>query len=167
MLLNKKLRVGVLLVSLLATGLSAQIVASVNGSVPATANAHLATAAAGAKLGIALPAAPHLLLLWNFAGLSFDRLQQRNGGSVETGLEAWLSPSAHPEQSHGPLLLGEALVGRRFGVGRHGFTGLGGGVGWSLGNWLPYVEYRRRNGFHSGSPVDRQIVIGLHFVLFG
>lgn len=168
MRIHKRLLLGLTLSALLAAGLSAQVIATGDGSVPAAAaNPHLATATAGAALGIALPGAPHLLLVWNFAGVNFDRLQQHNGVSMQTGLEAWISPAAHPVQSHAPLLLGEALIGRRFGVGRHGFTGFGAGVGWSLGDWVPYVEFRRRDGFHSASPVDRQVVIGLHFVLFG
>lgn len=157
-----------LLVPALAAALSAQIVAGAALAAPSrTHNAELQDFSAGGKLGIALPAAPHLLVLWNMVGLGYDRLQAHSGVAAETGLEAWLSPALRPALSHGPLLLGEAAVGRRFGTGLHGYTTLGAGVGWSRGEWAPYAEYRRRSGFHAASPVVHEIVVGVHFILFG
>lgn len=157
----------VLLAAGCALAARAQVVLTVSGGVPSEANPHFQTASAGAKLGIALPSAPHLLLLWNFAGLSWDRLAGHNGGSYETGLEAWFSPRARPAQSFGPVVMGEAALGRRWGTGLHGFTTLGLGAGWSWGDWVPYVEYRRRASFHAGRPLDHQVVIGVHFIVFG
>lgn len=154
---------------LLWTGaLPAQIVATGSFGFPAQAtNPHLANAMLTGKLGIALPPVPHTLLLWNLVGVSYDRQQEEAGASLETGLELWLSPARRPVQSHSPLLLAEAAVGRRWGPGLHGYKALGAGLGWSLGDWVPYAEYRRRTSFHAGRPVDNQIVIGVHFVLFG
>lgn len=153
---------------LLAASLPAQVVASGFLAAPSrTDNAELQDFSAGGNLGIALPAAPHILPLWNLAGMSFDRVQARNGGSLQTGLEAWVSPALRPAQSHGPMLLGEAAVGRRFGYGLHGYSLVGAGAGWSLGDWVPYVEFRRRAGFSAAGPVEHELVIGLHFILFG
>lgn len=120
-----------------------------------------------AKIGIALPPVPHLLLLWDIASVGLDRQPGHGGAALATGLEAWLSPALRPAQSWGPVLLGEADLGRRWGVGLHGYTAVGAGAGWSLGDWVPYVEFRRRTSFHAGRPVDRQIVVGLKFVVFG
>jgi len=151
-----------------ALALPAQVVLSGAVGAPTANRAPDSRTFSGfAKLGIALPPAPHLLLLWNMVGVGFDRLEARNGVSVESGFEAWVSPSARPAQSHGPLLLTEAALGRRFGEGLHGYASFGIGGGWSIGDWVPYAEFRRRSSFHAGRPVDHQIVIGIHFVLFG
>ncbi len=153
---------------LLAALLPAQIVGTLAVAAPsATRNPNWAELAATAKLGIALPSAPHTLVLWNFAGAGFDRLARQNGGALETGLEAWISLARRPALSFGPLLILEAAVGRRFGEGLHGYTAVGIGAGWSWGSWVPFVEYRRRAGFHATSPVDHQIVVGVHYILFG
>jgi len=155
-------------VTLLFLAASAQIVASGSVGAPTSFNdPHLATASANAKIGIALPGAPHFQFLWNMAGLDFDRMQRRNGGSIETGLEAWISPARRPAQSHGPLLLADAGLGRRFGTGLHGFTAVGLGAGWSIGDWIPFVEFRRRASFDAGRPDDRQYLVGVKFILFG
>lgn len=165
-LASRCLRVGLLGLALFAAT-SAQVILNAYGGAPSEANPHFRTASAGAQLGIALPTVPHLQWTWNFAGLNWDRLAGHNGGSLTTGLEAWVSPHARPAQSFGPLLIGEAGLGRRWGWGLHGFTSLGVGAGWSWGDWVPYIEFRRRASFHSGRPVDHQVLIGLHFILFG
>jgi len=153
---------------LLAGALSAQVVLTAAAGGPsANRTPDFGTFSAFAKLGIALPPAPHLLVLWNFAGAGWDRLQARNGASLESGIEAWLSPARRAAQSHGPLLLTEAALGHRFGSGLHGYASLGIGGGWSIGDWVPFAEFRRRASFHAGRPVDHQIVVGIHFVLFG
>ncbi len=154
--------------ALLAALLPAQVVGTVALAAPsATRNPNWGELTATAKLGIALPSVPHALFLWNFGGASFDRLQSQNGGAVETGLETWISLARRPALSFGPLLIAEAAIGRRFGEGLHGYTAVGIGAGWSWGSWVPFVEYRRRAGFHPASPVDHQIVIGVHYILFG
>jgi hypothetical protein len=146
----------------------AQVVGTLAVSAPsATRNPDWQQLGATAKLGIALPSAPHTLVLWNFAGASFDREQRQNGGALETGLEAWISLARRPALSFGPLLIAEAALGRRFGEGLHGYEAVGIGAGWSFGSWVPFVEYRRRAGFHPASPVDHQLVLGFHYVLFG
>ncbi|HET9784065.1 MAG TPA: hypothetical protein VFP94_03790 [Terriglobales bacterium] len=148
--------------------LPAQILASGTFGFPAqSSNPHLANATAMGKLGISLPPVPHALVMWNILGLGFDRWQQQPGASLETGMEVWLSPARRPVQSHSPLVLAEAALGRRWGQGLHGYKAIGAGLGWSLGDWVPYAEYRRRTSFHAGRPVDNQILIGVHFVLFG
>ncbi|HEY8056492.1 MAG TPA: hypothetical protein VIE13_11340 [Terriglobales bacterium] len=153
---------------LLSSGLPAQVLATGTFGFPAqSTNPRFANAAASGKLGISLPPVPHALVMWNFLGLGYDRQLQQSGASLETGLEAWISPVERPVQSHSPLLLAEVAVGRRWGLGLHGYKAVGAGVGWSLGNWVPYVEYRHRTSFHAGRPVDNQILIGVHFVLFG
>lgn len=147
---------------------SGQVVVSGQVTAPAAkSNPHLAEFSAGAKLGIALPSAPHVLLLWNMAGLSYDRWQARGGASLETGVEAWLSPASRPALSWGPLILAEAAIGRRWGTGLHGYTAIGAGAGWSFGSWVPYAEYRRRLGFHRGREAEDEMVVGVHFNLFG
>lgn len=152
----------------LAVALPAQILATGTFGFPAhISNPHFANASANGKLGISLPPVPHALLMWNFLGVGFDRQLQQPGASLESGLEVWLSPARHPVQSHSPFVLAEAALGRRWGQGLHGYTAVGAGVGWSLGNWAPFAEYRRRTSFHAGRPVDNQILIGVHFVLFG
>ncbi|HVA64653.1 MAG TPA: hypothetical protein VNF74_13085 [Terriglobales bacterium] len=151
----------------LAAPLSAQIVSTFAFGAPSRAKIQGSDLQVAGKLGVALPPTPHLLLLWNLAGAGFDRFQGHNGAALETGLEAWVSPARRPAQSWGPLLLAEAALGRRFGVGLHGYQALGIGAGWSLGDWVPYLEFRRRASFHAGQPVDHQILIGVHFVLFG
>ena len=152
----------------LSTALPAQVVASASVGFPASGNnPHWSTASAQAGVGVALPPLPHLMVMWNLAKFGFDRINRRDGGFVATGLEAWLSPSLRPALSHGPLLLGEADLGRRFGPGLHGFTSVGAGVGWSFGDWVPYMEFRRRLGFHVGRQADQQVLIGVHYVLFG
>lgn len=150
-----------------ALALPAQVVAS--GSLGVHANrgeAHTIGRVAG-SVAIALPPLPHALFLWNIASAGFDRQQNHNGGSIGTGLELWLSPALRPAESWGPLVLGEVAVGRRFGLGLHGYTAVGGGVGWSLGDWIPYVEFRRRISFHPHRPGDDQVIVGLKFILFG
>ena len=151
----------------LAGLLPAQIVASGAVALPSRAPFSGDDLQAGGRVGLALPPAPHVLALWNLAGVTFDRDQQHNGAALETGLEVWLSPARRPAQSWAPLLIGEAALGRRWGTGLHGYESLGIGFGWSLGNWAPYAEYRRRAGFHAASPVEHAIVIGVHFILFG
>ncbi|MGH9468516.1 MAG: hypothetical protein ACRD1Y_14285 [Terriglobales bacterium] len=155
------------LLAALPLALSAQIV--VSGSAGLLANPHQPhqLGRAAVKLGIALPPVPHLLLLWNVASVALDRQAGNNAPALGTSLEAWLSPARRPAESWGPLLLAEVAVGHRWGTGPHGYTALGLGAGWSLGNWVPYVEYRRRTFFHSGSVPDHQIVVGLKFILFG
>lgn len=153
---------------LAAALLPAQVVGTLSVAAPsATRNPDWAQLAVSAKLGIALPSAPHALVLWNFGGASFDREQRLNGGALETGLETWISLARRPALSFGPLLIAEAALGRRFGEGLHGYAAVGIGAGWSWGSWVPYVEYRRRAGFHANSPVEHQIVVGVHYVIFG
>jgi hypothetical protein len=153
---------------LAAALLPAQIVGTLAVSAPsATRDPKWSQLSGMAKLGIALPSAPHALFLWNFAGASYDREQRLNGGALETGLEAWISLARRPALSFGPVLIAEAALGRRFGEGLHGYEAVGIGAGWSWGAWVPYVEYRRRAGFHPDSPVDHQIVLGVHYILFG
>ncbi|MGH9486512.1 MAG: hypothetical protein ACRD04_02840 [Terriglobales bacterium] len=155
------------LLALSSAALPAQIVASgaVGAHVHAQAPDTLGTVQA--QLGVALPPLPHVLLLWNLAQFGYDPFPASHGVSLATGLEVWLSPSLRPAQSWGPLLLGDVAIGRRWGLGLHGFTDLGVGAGWSLGNWVPYLEFRRRSSFHAGRPVDRQVLVGVKFVLFG
>ena len=148
--------------------LPAQVVAGFSLGVPAAGhNPHLGTISLQGRAGVALPPVPHVMVMWDLISVGFDRLQRQNAASIGTGLEAWISPAVHPALSHGPLILAEAGVGRRFGAGLHGFTSIGAGLGWSLGDAVPYVEYRRRLGFHAGRVPDQQILIGIHFVLFG
>lgn len=162
------LLLGLLLALLLSLPAAGQIVAGVSLGVPTPRPfAGPGTFAASGDLGIALPSAPHLLVFWDMARLGFDRLQGYNGASIATGFTAWISPAAHPAQSHAPLLLAEAGIGRRFGFGLHGFTTVGIGAGWSLGDWVPYVEYQRREGFHPGRQVQDRLVIGVRFIVFG
>lgn len=152
---------------LLTAALPAQVVATMALGAPSGPNPNFATASAMAKVGIALPSAPHLLPLWNFAGAGFDRIAGQNGGALETGLALWVSPALRPAQSHAPLLILEAGLGRRWGTGLHGYTAVGVGAGWSLGDWVPYIEFRRRASFYAGRPTFHQILIGFHFILFG
>lgn len=150
-----------------ALALPAQVVAG--GSLGVHVNRgepHTVGRVAG-SIAVALPPLPHALFLWNIASLGFDREQNHNGGSIATGLELWLSPSLRPAESWGPLVLGEVALGRRFGLGLHGYTAVGGGVGWSLRDWIPYVEFRRRVSFHPHRPGDNQVLVGLKFILFG
>ncbi len=164
------LKSGLVLAAVLLVALAAPAQVLISGQVSAPVakpNPHLAEFSAGAKLGLALPSAPHLLVLWNMAGVSYNRWQGRAGVSLETGLEAWFSPTARPALSWGPVILGEAAVGRRWGVGLHGYTAVGAGVGWSFGSWVPYVEYRRRLGFHRGRQAEDEMTVGVHFILFG
>lgn len=156
-----------LVVAALVGVLPAQIVASASVGGPSHDNPHFNTASVQARLGIALPSAPHLLLMWNFAEVGVDRLAGQAGASVATSVEAWVSPVAHPALSHTPLVLAEAGVGRRWGQGLHGFTVLGVGAGWSLGEWIPFAEYRRRASFHPGRPSDHEVLLGVKFILFG
>lgn len=146
---------------------SAQIVATAAVGVLANSGQPRQVGRVAAKIGIALPPVPHLLLLWDIASVGLDREPGHGGAALGTGVEAWLSPGLRPAQSWGPLLLGEADIGRRWGAGLHGYMAVGAGAGWSLDDWVPYVEYRRRTSFHSGRPVDHQWVVGLKFVLFG
>lgn len=163
-----KILAGAALALAMVSTLPAQVLATGAFGFPArTANPHFANTSATGKLGLSLPPVPHALVMWNFLGLGFDRQLQQPGASLETGLELWLSPARHPVQSHSPLVMAEAAVGRRWGQGLHGYKAVGAGVGWSLGNWVPFAEFRRRTSFHAGRPVDNQILIGLHFVLFG
>ena len=151
-----------------APRLPAQIIVTGALGLPAKAsNPHLSTLSARVGFGVALPPVPHLTVFWNLASLGYDRLQAQNGASISTAFEAWVSPAFRPAQSFGPLLIGEAGVGRRFGLGLHGFTTLGAGLGWSLGDWIPYVEFRRRTSFHSGRPHDNEVLVGVHFMVFG
>lgn len=163
---RRALRAMLLGAGLLAAA-AAQIVVSGYGGAPSEANPRFRTASVGAQLGIALPTVPHVQWTWNFVGLSWDRLQSHSGGSLTTGVEAWVSLHRRPAQSFGPLLIGEAGLGRRWGIGLHGFSSVGAGAGWSWGDWVPYIEFRRRAGFHAGGPVDHQVLIGLHFIVFG
>jgi len=174
MKINKLLPAGALMTAGLVTvvlvltlGAPAQIVASMSMGAPSHANPHFNTASADARVGIALPPVPHLMLMWNLADLGVDRIARQGGVSIGTGVEAWFSPAARPAQSHLPLVLAEAGVGRRWGMGLHGFTVLGVGVGWSIGDWVPYLEFRRRSAFHSGRPHDDEVLLGVKFVLFG
>src|SRR6185437_7895600 len=100
----------------LTLGAPAQIVASMSMGAPSHANPHFNTASADARVGVALPPVPHLMLMWNLADLGVDRIARQGGVSIGTGVEAWLSPAARPAQSHLPLVLTEAGVGRRWGV---------------------------------------------------
>ncbi|HUX67635.1 MAG TPA: hypothetical protein VMV31_09110 [Terriglobales bacterium] len=159
--------VAALALGALAASLPAQIVSTFALGAPSRAKIQGTDLQVVGKLGIALPPQPHLLLLWNFAGASYDRFRGHDGAALETGLEAWISPARRPAQSWGPLLLAEAALGRRFGPGLHGYQALGIGAGWSLGDWIPFVEFRRRASFHPGQPVDHQILVGIHFILFG
>ncbi|MGH9485508.1 MAG: hypothetical protein ACRD1F_10665 [Terriglobales bacterium] len=147
--------------------LPGQIIAGGSFGVLADGGQPHAIGRVAGSIGVALPPVPHVLFLWDMASLGYDRQSGHNGGSLGTGLEVWVSPSLRPAQSWGPLLLGEVALGRRFGTGLHGYTALGAGLGWSLGDWVPYVEYRYRTSFHAHRPVDRQIVVGVKFVLFG
>jgi hypothetical protein len=157
---------GALLLWLLAVVVPAQIVATAAVGAPDGSNPHFGTGSALGQIGIALPAIPHVLPLWNMAGLSYDRIEGQGGGSIQTGLETWVSPAAHPAQSWSPLLLAEVALGRRWGDGLHGYSAEGLGVGWSLGDWVPFVEFRRRSGFHAASPTEHEIVVGVKFILF-
>ncbi|MGH9476468.1 MAG: hypothetical protein ACRD1C_09050 [Terriglobales bacterium] len=151
----------------LAAAASAQVVAG--GAVGVLANPHepRQVGRAAAKVAIALPPVPHLLLLWNIVSVGLDRQPGSTGAALGTGLEAWLSPSLRPAQSWGPILLGEVALGRRWGTGLHGYKTVGAGVGWSLGDVVPYLEYRRRTSFHAGRGVDHQVVVGVQYILFG
>lgn len=151
----------------LGLALPAQVVASFNVGAPSHANPHFETFSAGARVGIALPPVPHLLVMWNLADIGMDRLARQPGVSLATGLEVWLSPARRPAQSHLPLLLAEVGIGRRWGKGLHGFTTWGAGAGWSLGDWVPYAEYRRRVSFHPGRPRDNEVLLGVKYILFG
>lgn len=108
----------------------------------------------------------HVLAAWNILGVSFDRLDHHNGGTVETSLMGMLSLAPGTTHSNSPLLLGEAGIGHRWGAGPFGgYTELGVGAGWAIGSHIPFVEFRRR--FPTGSaPADDQILVGIHFVLF-
>lgn len=108
----------------------------------------------------------HFLAAWNILGVSFDRLQHHNGGSIETSLMGMLSLAPGTTHSNSPLLLGEAGVGHRWGAGPFGgYTELGIGAGWDIGSQIPFIEVRRR--FPTGSArADNQILVGIHFVLF-
>lgn len=108
----------------------------------------------------------HVLAAWNILGVSFDRLQHHNGGSIETSLMGMLSLAPGTTHSNSPLLLGEAGVGHRWGAGPFGgYAELGVGAGWAIGSHIPFVEFRRR--FPTGSArADDQILVGIHFVLF-
>ena len=108
----------------------------------------------------------HVLAAWNILGVSFDRLQHHNGGSVETSLMGMLSLAPGTTHSNSPLLLGEAGIGHRWGAGPFGgYTELGVGAGWAIGSHIPFIEVRRR--FPTGSArADNQILVGIHFVLF-
>lgn len=108
----------------------------------------------------------HVLAAWNILGVSFDRLQHHDGGSIETSLMGMLSLAPGTTHSNSPLLLGEAGVGHRWGAGPFGsYTELGVGAGWDIGSHIPFIEFRRR--FPTGSTrADNQILVGIHFVLF-
>jgi hypothetical protein len=108
----------------------------------------------------------HVLAAWNVLGVSFDRLQHHNGGSIETSLMGMLSLAPGTTHSNSPLLLGEAGVGHRWGAGPFGgYTELGVGAGWAIGSHIPFIEFRRRFPFGSAR-ADDQILVGIHFVLF-
>ena len=121
-----------------------------------------------ARFGLALAHGEqsHVLAAWNILGVSFDRLQHHNGGSIETSLMGMLSLAPGTTHSNSPLLLGEAGVGHRWGAGPFGgYAELGVGAGWAIGSHIPFLEFRRR--FPTGSArADNQILVGIHFVLF-
>lgn len=154
---------------LCASGLSAQIIGTLMGGTGFEHGRFTngeAMAMARFGFGFQHGEQSHVMAAWNILGFSYDRLQHRGGGNVETSLMGMLSLAPGATHSNSPLLIAEAGTGYRFGGGPFGgYTELGAGVGWAIGSRIPFIEVRRRFPFGSAR-ADNQILVGIHIVLF-